>query len=200
MGAYGPMIYLAALGLRWGEIAGLRVRHLDFLRCRVTVATQRTCGEKGRMVEQDPKTRAGCRSFTVPEWVMTMLAESLADRGVTGGSPNALMFVSPDGAPLHYSNWRRRVWQPALNDAGFKNLTFHDLKHTAATVLVEAGVDVKTAELRLGHANPQTTLRIYAQVTKQADQSAAKKVGQRLRPRKAVSSNGRSQASTNGGA
>jgi integrase len=59
-------------------------------------------------------------------------------------------------------------------------MTFHDLKHTAATLLVEEGIDVKTAQVRLGHANPQTTLRIYAQVTEATDRAAAKKIGQRL--------------------
>lgn len=72
---------------------------------------------------------------------------------------------------------------PALARAGFDDLTFHDLKHTAATTLVEEGVDVKTAQLLLGHANPQTTLRVYAQVTRQADRAAAERVGERLKPR-----------------
>ncbi|HZT67930.1 MAG TPA: site-specific integrase [Acidimicrobiales bacterium] len=182
MGAYGPMLYLAALGLRWGEIAGLRVGNVDFQRGVVTVLLQRTRGEKGRMVEQDPKSQAGRRSLSVPEWVTTMLAEHLTSRGLTGGDPDTLIFVSPDGQPLHYSNWRRRVWLPARAALGLDRLTFHDLKHTAATALVEEGVDVKTAQVRLGHASPQTTLRIYAQVTRQADRAAADRVGERLRP------------------
>ena len=68
--------------------------------------------------------------------------------------------------------------------AGLGELTFHDLKHTAATLLVEEGVDVKTAQVRLGHANPQTTLRIYAQVTEQTDRAAAQKLGERLAPKR----------------
>jgi integrase len=183
LGDYGPMLYLAAFGLRWGEVARMRVGRFDFLRHTVTVATQRTRGERGRMVEHDPKTKAGRRTFTLPGWMMTMLSEHLAGRGLTGGDPDALVFVSPEGAPLHYSNWRQRVWLPALRAAGFEDLTFHDLKHTAGTILVAEGVDVKIAQVRLGHANPQTTLRIYAQATDRADRAAADKVGARLRPR-----------------
>ncbi len=182
MGDYSSMLYLAAMGLRWGEIAGLRVGAIDFLRGTVTIVRQRTRGASGRMVDQEPKTRTSRRSLSVPEWVMTMLAEHLAARGVNGGDAEALVFVSPGGEPLHYSNWRRRVWLPALARAGFEDLTFHDLKHTAATTLVEEGVDIKTAQLRLGHANPQTTLRVYAQVTRRADRAAAERVGERLRP------------------
>lgn len=61
------------------------------------------------MVDQEPKTRTSRRSLSVPEWMMTMLAEHLAARGVNGGDAEALVFVSPGGDPLHYSNWRRRV-------------------------------------------------------------------------------------------
>jgi integrase len=57
VGNNGPMVYLAALGLRWGEIAGLRVGRLDFLCQTLTVAIEQTQGEGGRMVVQDPRQR-----------------------------------------------------------------------------------------------------------------------------------------------
>jgi integrase len=196
MGPYGSMLYLAALGLRWGEIAGLRVGDIDFLRGTVTVVKQRTRGEKGRMIEQDPKTRAGRRSLSIPDWVTAMLSEHLVTGGLTGRDISALVFVSPGREPLHYSNWRRRVWLPACAAAGLYQLTFHDLKHTAATALVEEGVDVKTAQVRLGHANPLTTLGIYAQVTDRADRMAADRVGDRLRPRSEGSAVRRDQSTS----
>jgi hypothetical protein len=75
------------------------------------------------MVECEPKTRAGHRpSFAVPDWLMAMLADQLAARWITGSEPDARVFVSPEGAPLHYSNWRRRVWLPAREAAGFPRL------------------------------------------------------------------------------
>jgi integrase len=182
LGVNGPMVYLAVLGLRWGEVAGLRVGRVDFLRHTVTVATQRTRGTKGGMVEQDPKSRRGNRTLTIPDWLMFMLANHLADRGLIGEDRDALLFVSPDGAALHYSNWRRRVWLPAVEAAGFPGLHFHDLRHTAATALVDEGVDIKTAQTRLGHSE-QVMLRIYAQTTERADRNAAAKVGERFKPR-----------------
>ncbi len=182
LGDDAPMVYLAVLGLRWGEIAGLRVGQLDLVRRTLTVKTQRTRGEGGRMVEQSPKTRAGQRTMTMPTWIAAMLAEHLARRGLTGADKDAPVFASRDGEPLDYSNWRVRVWLPARKAAGLSQLTFHDLKHTAATLLVEEGVDIKTAQTRLGHADPSTTLRIYAQATAQADREAAERVGERLRP------------------
>ena len=181
LGVNGPMVYLGVLGLRWGEVAGLRVGRLDFLRQTLTVATQRTRGTRGTMVEQDPKSRRGRRTLTLPAWLMFMLASHLADRGLTGDHTDALVFVSVEGAPLHYSNWRRRVWLPAVGAAGFPGLRYHDLRHTAATALVDEGVDIKTAQTRLGHSE-QVMLRIYAQATERADRSAADKVGERFKP------------------
>jgi integrase len=181
MGDTGLMIYLAALGPRWGEIAGLRVGKIDFLRSTITIATQRTRGERGAMVEQDPKSVRGSRTFTAPDWIMDLLADHLAARSLTGADSQELVFVTPNGAPMHYSNWRRRVWVRATEEAGFPGLHFHDVRKTAATTLVDEGVDIKTAQTRLGHTE-QVMLRVYAQATERADRAAAEKIGDRFRP------------------
>jgi integrase len=155
MGSCGPMVYLGAFGLRWGEIAGLRVGRLDFLRHTITIDRQKTRG-RGRMIETDPKTQAGRRAaLALPEWLMAMFAEGLAARGVSATEPDALLFISPDGTPLHYSNWRIRVWLPARAAVGLPTLNFHDLKHTAGTALLDEGINIKTAQTRFGHANPR---------------------------------------------
>ena len=133
------------------------------------------------MIESDPKTRAGRRlSLAIPDWLMGMLAEELAARRLTAGDHDAFVFVSPEGTRLHYSNWRIRVWLPARTAAGLLDLNFHDLKHTAGTALLDEGINIKTAQARLGHSNPQTTLALYAQATVQADREAANRLGERL--------------------
>jgi site-specific recombinase XerC len=81
---------------------------------------------------------------------MLMLAEHLGDRGLTGSDSEALLFASQEGAALHYGNWQRRVWVPAIAVAELEGLAFHDLKHRAGTALVAAGVHVRTAQFRLG--------------------------------------------------
>jgi integrase len=177
MVTHGPMVYLGAvLGLRWGEVAGLRQSRLDFRRSTVTVAGQLTRGEKGRMIEQAPKSGAGRRTMAAPTWLMDMLGAHLTSLGPSAAA-DRLVFVSPDGGQLHYSNWRRRVWLPAVTAAGLEGLHFHDLRHAAGTALVAEGVDVRTAQARLGHASPQVMLRVYAQGTERADRLAAEKVG-----------------------
>ncbi len=90
------------------------------------------------------------------------------------------MFASPAGTPLDYAHWRQRAWLPATRAAGLAGLTFHDLRRANATGLVAEGVDMKTAQTRLGHADPRLTLAIYAQATSDADRSAAARIGVRF--------------------
>jgi integrase len=178
-----PVPYLGAvLGLSWAEIAGLRVASLNFLSSTVTVDRQWTRGTGGVMVSQNPKSRAGRRTLAVPDWLMVMLTDHLAARGLTGADREATVLVGHDGQRLDYSNWRQRVWLPAIKRTGLTGLRFHDLRHTAGTALVAGGVDIKTAQVRLGHASPLTTLRVYAQATQDADRAAAKSLGQLFRP------------------
>ncbi len=192
---YEPMVWIGAvLGLRWGEVAGLRVGRLDFLRSTLLVAEQLTRGEAGRMVSSEPKSAAGRRTVTVPGWLMGRLGEHLARRGLTGADTDAFVFVTATGQPVRYSNWRRRVWNPAAAAVGLGNVTqnggrqrydgigFHDLRRANATALVAEGVDIKTAQTRLGHSNPRLTLAIYAQATSEGDRAAAERLGAYFEP------------------
>ncbi len=180
---FKAMVYVGAvLGLRWGEVAGLRVRSVDVLGRTITVVEQRTRGLDGHMITRPPKSEAGHRTLSAPPWLMEMLAEHLGRRGLTAAQPNELVFVTTDGEGLDYSHWRQRVWLPATEGAGFAGLQFHDLRRTAATALVTEQIDIKTAQVRLGHADPATTLGIYAQATKQADRDAAERLGVHFHP------------------
>lgn len=179
----GAMACLGAvLGLRWGECAGLRVGRLDFLAGTITIAEQLTSGAKGAMVAAPPKSEAGRRTLAVPRPLMDLLAEHLARRGLTGADAEAFVFVAPQGGPLNYSTWRTRVWEPATRAVGLDGLRFHDLRRAAATALVLDGVDLKTAQARLGHSTPVLTLGIYAQASETADREAADKLGARWLP------------------
>ena len=114
-----------------------------------------------------------------------MMAAHLAHRGLTAADPEALIFTTPGGDALEYANFRRRAWLPACERANLKGLTFHDLRRANATALVHAGIDLKTAQTRLGHSDPRLTLGVYAQATTTQDISAAEARGARFsrRPR-----------------
>jgi integrase len=174
-----PMMWAGAvLGLRWAEAAGLTVDRLDILGGKLTI--DRQLARSGRL--EPPKSSASVRTFACPTWLLDELAALLNRRGLTAADSDSLVFVSPDGAPLHYTNWRRRTWVPACEEAGLAGLRFHDLRSLAATALVASGADIKTAQTRLGHSSSRMTLDLYARATGKADRTAADKVGTFLRP------------------
>lgn len=110
------------------------------------------------------------------------LAEHLHQRGLTAADGDASVFAWPSGGNLPYSAWKKH-WVRATKDAGLPaNLGFHDLRRANATGLVSSGVDIRTAQSRLGHADVRMTLEIYARVTTGADRAAAEAIGRLFDP------------------
>ena len=97
----------AVLGLRWSEVAGLRVGRLDLLRRTVSVAEAVTRDAAGRPVFTAPKSNAGTRTLAIPSTLAETLAEHLAQLDATAADPEQLVFPAPEGGPLRYANWRR---------------------------------------------------------------------------------------------
>ena len=178
---YAPLVYLGAvLGLRWGECAGLRVGRIDFDRSTLTVAEQITRGEHGEPRSGPPKSGAGNRTLSVPAPLVDLLAAHLTRRGLTSADTDEFVLAMPEGGPLVYQNFRNRQWLPACRAVGLDGLGFHDLRRLNATGLVMEGVDIKTAQSRLGHSDPRLTLAVYAQSTTDADRAAADRLGTRF--------------------
>jgi integrase len=183
-----PTVYVGAtLGLRWGEVAGLRIGRLDLLRNEVKVVEQVVRGRGGRSTLGPPKSHAGRRTITMPAWLSLMLAEHLRSRGLTAADAERFVFEWPSGGHLTYAAWRRH-WLAAVERAGLPpGYGFHDLRRANAPGLVAHGVDVRTAQARLGHADVRLTLELYAQTTTEADRAAAELVGSRFAPRRTSS-------------
>ena len=110
---YRALVLVAAYGgLRWGELVGLKVKRVDLLHGRVTVAEQ-VAEVNGQLIPGAPKTAAGRRTITLPAAAAVALAEHLAEFAEPG--PEGLVFPAPKGGYLRRSNFRRRWWseQPA---------------------------------------------------------------------------------------
>lgn len=151
--------FLAYTGLRWGEMAALRVQDFDMLRRRVNVS--RSATESGGLVWSTPKTYER-RSVPFPASIAAELAALM-----TGRSRDDLVFTDLRGGVLRNSNWRARVFQPAVvkcqaKDDAFPSITPHDLRHTAASLAISAGANVKAVQRMLGHAKASMTLDVYA--------------------------------------
>ena len=146
---------LAYCGLRFGELAALRVRDVDLLRRRLTVVRSVTDVD-GHLVFGDPKTHQ-CRQVPVPRFLVEAFAAACSGRG-----PDELVFTSPAGGVLWNNNWRRRAFNPAAIRVGLDGLTPHELRHTAASLAVSAGANVKAVQRMLGHASAAMTLDVYS--------------------------------------
>ncbi|MFM6848444.1 MAG: tyrosine-type recombinase/integrase, partial [Terrabacter sp.] len=146
---------LAFCGLRFGELAALKVRRVNLLRRRLVVAESVT-EVGGRLVWSTPKTN---RTRTVP--FPPALGPGIEALCV-GKGPDDLLFTAPGGGAVRLGNWRHRVFDPACREAGLVNVKPHDLRHTAASLAIAAGANVKAVQQMLGHASAAMTLDVYA--------------------------------------
>jgi integrase len=76
--------------------------------------------------------------------------------------PKLLVFTTSSGAPLRSSNFRQRIWLPAVEACGLDGLRVHDLRHTAASLAAMSGANPKVVQQMLGHASAAMTLDVYA--------------------------------------
>ncbi|WP_231990555.1 site-specific integrase [Mycobacterium sp. 852002-30065_SCH5024008] len=153
--------FLSYTGLRWGEMAALRVCDFDMLRRRVNVSRSVTEAAGAGLVWSTPKTWER-RSVPFP----AALADELS-ACMVGKSRTDLVFTDLRDGVLRNSNWRARVFAPAVlacqkADENFPSITPHDLRHTAASLAVSAGAHVKALQRMLGHAKASMTLDTYA--------------------------------------
>lgn len=146
------------VGLRWGELAGLRCEYVDTdLQLIYVVGVQTRKGWR-----EYPKSRESRRSVPIPPHLLDAVWQAKADR-----APSELLFTAPDGGPLDDRNFSRRVFGPALARAGVPAGTLHDMRHTAASWLVMDSVDIYRVQKLLGHESVRTTER-YAHLSPEA--------------------------------
>jgi integrase len=147
----------AHVGLRAGEVEGLRVEDVDFLRRLVHVRRQLV--DQPRLMLAEPKTRASVRSVPVPAMVTDALALHLERHG--HGPEGVLLHV--DGAFMDDNALNYR-WRKAQVGAGLRrgSLRFHWLRHAFASSLISAGCSVKAVADAMGHQSPTITLTTYA--------------------------------------
>lgn len=156
---YRTLVYTAAyLGLRWQEIAGLKHRYVNLDiepgTVRVVSTIERARG-RYRVVDLG-KTKAARRTLKVPAFLREMLQWHLEEYG-----RSLWTFASPRGGFLRYDNFRTRVWDPAVMATGLAPLTFHELRHTAAALMIHEGGDPLQVKRRMGHEDIRTTLNTY---------------------------------------
>ncbi len=187
---------LAGTGIRYGELAGLKVSDCDMLRRRLWI--RRSVTEvKGELVWSTPKSGRE-RVVAFPR----SLAEPLAAQ-MEGKSREDLVFTGPAGGVLRNTTFRPRVFNPAVKrcqaaDPTFPTIRVHDLRHTAATLAIQAGASVKTLQQMLGHASAVLTLDTYSAYLPDALDSVVDALDQQRREATEQATPGRASGSSRG--
>jgi integrase len=174
-------------GMRQGEILGLKWSDLDWRMKRLQIQRQlqRLTGEG--LVFTEPKTSAGKRAIVLSATMIEKLREYLAlqqqERQLAGEKweENDLIFPNWNGKPQH----QRYVYQDfkdTLKKTGLPDIRFHDLRHTAATLMLQQGIHPKVVQERLGHSDISMTLNTYSHVLPSMQEEAAEKMDELLKP------------------
>jgi integrase len=161
------VLVLGYCGLRFGELAALRVRNLDFMRRRIRVSEGLT-EVHGEHIFGTPKTHQA-RSVPVPPFLCDRLMEHVAGR-----AQGDFVFPAADGDALWNSNFGRNVWDPSCLAVGlgkiglsktkrrqYEGMTPHALRHTAASLAIAAGANIKVVQTMLGHKTATMTWDLY---------------------------------------
>ena len=183
---FRALILLAAFtSLRWAELAALAPEDIDLDARTVRVTRQLYYHEAGYAF-RPPKSRAGVRIVAFPELIVPDMREHLDWLP----SSASLVFASTTGSPLAHSNFRSRVWLPALASVGLEGIHFHDLRHTGNQLTANAGANPRELMARMGHDSERAAL-IYLHSSAARQRALADAVGETARLELAKSRKGK---------
>jgi integrase len=182
---YAAYVLVATTGMRRSEIMGLRWVDVELAGCFLRVRQTLTAVEN-RLVFDTTKTNKSRRRVSLDATTVDALrrhkARQAEERLFVGDSwrDHGLVFCQPDGAPVHPDGWTRQ-FQRHVRRLGLAELKGpHALRHTWATLALEAGVHPKVVSERLGHSTVAITLDTYSHVVEGMDADAATKVADQI--------------------
>jgi integrase len=164
------VLILSYSGIRFGEAAALRRSHCDLDGSRLHIG-ESLAEVAGHLHFGTTKTHRQ-RVVALPASIRDKLRDHLEDRHIAS---DGLVFTSKKGRPLRYSNFRQRQWTLAIEQAGLSGLEIHELRHTAASLMINHGGDPKLIQTQLGHSSISITYDIYGHLfPDRLDQLAAR--------------------------
>ncbi|MEM9653708.1 MAG: tyrosine-type recombinase/integrase [Actinomycetota bacterium] len=180
---YPAWHFLATTALRRGEVLGLRWSDLSNDNRRVSIRQTLVCVSH-RIEFSTPKTAKGRRAVVLDENTTDMLighrhGQAEAHRLLGVSSTEDLVFCLRDGRPIHPERFSRE-FDRRIQRWGLPRIRLHDLRHTWATLALEAGIHPKVVSERLGHANIGITLDTYSHVTRSMQEEAADRVAETI--------------------
>ncbi len=177
---YLPILLCVTVGLRRGELLALRWENIDFEHNILKVRSNLVRGEDGFIIKA-PKSEAGIRDIQIGNEVISELlkekeryAEDKAELGALF-QDNAFIIRQKHGAPMTPDAMSRK-WKRFIQAHDLPNIRFHALRHSNATALIQAGVNPRVVQQRLGHSDVSITLNTYTHVLPEMDKDAAQKL------------------------
>ncbi len=164
--------------LRRGELLGLRRKDIDIVNGSLRVEQSRTITMRGKSLVKEPKTVAGRRTISVPEFLIHNIRDQLSR--FTGPDADALVFTGITGVPLT-GNVLQVAWQRARTIVGRTDLRLHDLRHTGLTLAAATGATTVELMHRAGHSSSVAAMR-YQHATKDRDRIIANALGLITKP------------------
>ena len=154
-------------GMRRGELLALTWSNIDFERHSLQVVHTVDYIPKYGYVQTEPKTKAGKRLIRLPAFLMDMLkahrVQQEEQRSKVGTAWENRDLVFPDLKGGYFNpNYLLRVFKKILENAGMPHMHFHDLRHSAATILLCMGINIKVIQSLLGHSDISITLGLYS--------------------------------------
>jgi integrase len=175
---YRTLLYFAAYtGCRAGEIAALRVKSLDLLRGRVRV--EDSVSDVNGVLHFGPPKNGKPRTIAVPRFLVELLAEQATGKGRDG-----FVFAGEQGKVLRHANMYARHFKPAVRRAlpdHLHGMRFHDLRHTAAALLIANGEHPKAISERLGHSSIAITMDRYGHLFPDHEDEIIKRLDETFR-------------------
>lgn len=159
------VVLICGTGVRPAEALGLTSDRVDFLRRRIRIDRQLVTLANAAPAFGPVKTEASARTVAAPQLVLDELAAHIARHGL---GPDGLIFTDGKDDPLR-RNAVGHVWRRAARRVGIEGRSWHDLRHYAASVMIEQGASVKAVQRQLGHASATTTLDVYAHLWADAE-------------------------------
>ena len=166
--------FAGTTGLRWGELAALQCKDVSILNKTVYVGKAMSDGHNGEKILSSTKTHQS-RVVPFPKELIPDLQVLVEKR-----SPESQLFTMPGNGLLEYNNFMSRIFRPAVRKAELVGISFHTLRHTAASLLISQGTPITTVSGILGHASTQMTLDVYGHLYEDDAMTYMDRLGEKL--------------------
>jgi integrase len=176
-----------ATGLRQSEILGLKWSDLDWLKGSLNIERQLKRNGKNKEYFTKLKTRASRRTILLGKKTVLILKEHLERQAIeqkvmgTRWQENDMLFPSSIGTPMNQSNLYKN-FKDMIQNAGLPNIRFHDLRHTAASIMLNHNIPIIVVSRRLGHSKASITLDIYGHLMHEMQDEVANLIDDLITP------------------